>query len=638
MIRMTRLACLRMLKNCSILSPSLERLTVMKKFYIALAVVATALLSSCEKEKDFKELTPIGENGIAFTLQNASTRSMDAVSEVPVQKGISVPVGVDAQGDALFLEETIENLNPAPATKGAPAYTVNVGTLYKTMGVYAGGNFGDATFDVMDYYDRKDASQGMGWRYHHNYNANPWPTNEDEKVDFYLRMPASDMEIDYSTAGSIAFNYTSTASGSAQPDMLFGHTSISKNEHDGFLPNGAPVDMVHAFSGVKFRSGSENGNQTKTIITKVEFTGLKGAGHCVITYSADNTASVVWSNLGAGPEKFTLGFDNPDYSQAAWVDGTVTYDKGDNPQFGDSWYSAAADRNLNNEAGELTFWFIPQEITDDVKLKVTFCVKTPDTSTASGGGFEEYEVDFGELVNKGRETPVKWEAGQLRTYTLNPKLVDVEIYDSMSGYKKSNLHVTNTGNVSELVRILVIGNWYGWATQDDADAGKEPMILVGYKTDGSGGASDNEMIDPWFREDEHWGSFFDTTFKGGKPASGSKWVRGTGSYFYYMDAIGPNSKLSGTDALFQDYTLPANEVPKIYIPNSSSNIRSQAVGVHLVMEVVIQAIAAPSVKEDGTPYPEGEVMPAADIWKAWTDAIGKEIEEKPYTTTTTTTD
>ena len=605
----------------------------MKKIYIALAVVATAMLSSCEKEKDFKDLTPVGENGIAFTLKNAATRSMDVVSEAPVQKGITIPMGVNAQGEPVFLEETIENLNPGSATKGAPAYTVNVGKVYSTMGVYAAGNFGDATFGKMD-----DNMVGGGWRYNHDYSSNPWPSDEDEKVDFYLRMPAFDTDITYSTTEkSVAFDYTSTASGSAQQDMLLGHTAISKNEHKGFLPNGAPVEMVHALTGVKFRSGSENGHQTKTIITKVEFTGLKGSGHCVVTYDANNAASVVWSDLGSGPAAYTLGFTNPTYSTEAWADGTVTYEKGTNPTFGDSWYSAAADRNLNNDAGELTFWFIPQEMTDDVKLKVTFCVKTPDTSSASGGGFETYEIDFGEKVNEGRSTPVKWEAGQLRTYTLNPKLVDVEIFDTMAGYKKSNLHVTNTGNVSELVRILVIGNWYGWASQADADAGKEPMILVGYKTDGSGGASDNEMIDPWFREDEKWGSYFDTSFKGGHPASNSKWVRGTGSYFYYMDAIGPNSKLSGTDALFQDYTLPSDEVPTIYIPNSSSNIRSQAVGVHLVMEVVIQSIAAPSVQADGTPYPEGQVMPAADIWQAWSDAIGKKIEEKPYTSSTTTT-
>lgn len=632
---MTRWALVMMPLRRSISNPNLNRLTVMKKIYIALAVVAAALLSSCEKEKDFKQLTPIGENGIAFTLKNAATRSMDAVYEAPVQKGITIPIGVDANGDAIFLEETIENLNPSPATKGAPAYTVNVGKLYETMGVYAAGDFGDATFTKMD-----EEMVGGGWRYQHNYPGVAWPSDENEKVDFYLRMPAIDSEFDYSTAKSVAFDYTSTASGAAQQDILFGHTYISHKEHNEFLPNGAPVEMVHALTGVKFRTASENGNQTKTIITKAEFTGLKGAGHCVITYGTDNSASVVWSNLGAGPEKFSLEFTNPEYSSDAWADGTIGNEGGtqwNSDLNGTSWTAAAADHNLNNADGELTFWFIPQEITDDVKLKITFCVKTPDTSGAAGGGYVEHDIDFGELLNKDRSTPVTWEAGQLRTYTLNPKLVDVEIFDTMAGYKKSNLHVTNTGNVSELVRILVIGNWYGWASQDDADAGKEPMILVGYKTDGSGGATDNEMVDPWFREDDKWGSYFDNSFKGGHPASGSKWVRGTGSYFYYMDAIGPNSKLSGTDALFQDYTLPASEVPKIYIPNSSSNIRSEAVGVHLVMEVVIQAIAAPSVQADGTPYPEGEVMPAADIWKAWTDAIGKEIKEKPYNTTTTTT-
>ena len=119
---------------------------------------------------------------------------------------------------------------------------------------------------------------------------------------------------------------------------------------------------------MKFRSGSENGHQTKTIITKVEFTGLKGSGHCVVTYDANNAASVVWSDLGSGPAAYTLGFTNPTYSTEAWADGTVTYEKGTNPTFGDSWYSAAADRNLNNDAGELTFWFIPQEMTDDVKI------------------------------------------------------------------------------------------------------------------------------------------------------------------------------------------------------------------------------------------------------------------------------
>ena len=599
----------------------------MKKIYIVLAVLATALFSSCEREPSFNDYT-VGENDVAFVFSDVDTKA--AVNLPAPVRGISVPVGVDAQGEALFLEETIEELNPSPATKGAPAYTVNLGKVYKEIGIYANeGNFGgDASYYVMDEYINKDESLGKGWRYTHSFSSRPWPTSDDAKVNFYLRMPAFDAEFDYSTVGSIAFDYTSTASGSDQQDILFGYTSLSKSEHDGFLPNGAPVEMVHALTGVKFRSAAENGSQTKTIITKVEITGLKGSGHCVVTPSA--TTPVVWTSLGSGPGTYTLEYTNPDYSTEAWKDGTVNYVKGDKPQFGDSWYSAAADHNLNNDAGELTFWFIPQEMTDDVKLKVTFCVKTPDTSGEAGGGYETHEIDLGKIINKDRETPVKWEAGQLRTYTLNPKLVDVEIFDTMSGLSKTNLHVTNTGNVSEIVRMMVIGNWYGWASQDDADAGKEPMILVGYKTNGAGGASDNEMIDPWFREDAVYGQYFDDSFKGGHPAAGSKWVRGTGSYFYYMDAIGPNSKLSGTESLFQSYVLPSDKIPTIYIPNSSSNIRSQAVGVHLVMEVVIQAIAAPT-KEDGSAYSEDETIPASVIWKAWSDAIGKEIKEKPYT-------
>ena len=588
----------------------------MKKIYIALAVAAAAMLSSCVKEKSFNELSPIGENGVAFTLSNAATRSMEAASPAPVQRGISVPMGVDAKGDAIFLEETIENLNPGPATKGAPAYTINLGTLYKTMGVYADGNFGDNAFVLADNEMHNNPDGGQGWRYHHNYNGSPWPSDETKKVDFYLRMPAESPaeDFDYTTQGSIKFHYSSPEGGADQQDILFAHTSISKKEHDGYLPKGAPVMMLHALTGVKFRSDCMNDNETKTIITKVEFTGLKGVGDCVITPAS---SSVVWSELGTGSGSFSMEFTNPEYSTAAGVDGTVNFEKGTDPKFGDSWYSAAADRNLNNEDGELTFWFIPQEITDDVKLKITFCVKTPDTSGAAGGGFVEHEINFGELLNQNRSTPVKWEAGQLRTYTLNPRLVDVEIFDSMVGYKKSGLHVTNTGNVNEFVRMMVIGNWYGW-TPDQDPSKDEPMILVGYT---HADPSNTEMVTPWFREDEHYGSFFDDTFKGGKPvaAEGNQWKFGTGSYFYYPNAIGPDHELAESSALFEYYELPANEVPHIYIPTASSSTRVEAVGVHLKLEVVIQAIAAqkPNSSEEYATWQE-----------AWTAAVGKEIKEK----------
>ena len=595
----------------------------MKKIYIVLAVLATAMLSSCEEELSFNDVT-LGENDIAFSFSGVTTKaSMDTPKAV---KGISVPIGVDSRGDAVFLEETIEQLNPSPATKGAPAYTANLGKIYSTLGVYAdGGSFGDdeVVFFRMDdaLYPRKGSNAGEGWRFKHSYTSSPWPNNGDETVDFYLRMPVesgvTDESLDYSTPGSIAFDYTSFEDGKDQQDILFGFASFSQNDYIDERPNGYPVDMLHALTGVKFRSGSENGHETKTIITKVEFIGLKGAGHCVITPGSN---SVVWSELKAGSNSYILEFDNPDYSKTAWADGTIGNEGGtawNSDLNGTTWTAAAADHNLNNADGELTFWFPAQEITDDVILKVTFCVKTPDTAGPSGGGFEEHEIAFGELLNEGRSTPVKWEAGQLRTYTLNPRLVDVEIFDSMVGYKKSGLHVTNTGNVNEFVRMMVIGNWYGW-TPDQDPSKDEPMILVGYT---HAEPSNTEMVTPWFREDEHYGSFFDDTFKGGKPvaAEGNEWIFGTGSYFYYPNAIGPDHELAESSALFEYYELPANEVPHIYIPTASSSTRVEAVGVHLKMEVVIQAIAAqkPNSNEEYATWQE-----------AWSNATGETIGVK----------
>jgi len=74
--------------------------------------------------------------------------------------------------------------------------------------------------------------------------------------------------------------------------------------------------------------------------------------------------------------------------------------------------------------------------------------------------------------------------------------------------------------------------------------------------------------------------------------------------------------------LFKSYELPADKIPTIYIPVSTSNVRVQAVGVHLKMEVVVQAIG--TTKPDGTEY--------ESCWAAWSAAVGKEIKEKPYTT------
>ena len=598
----------------------------MKKIYFALAVVATAMLVSCEREKDFGGMTPLGENEIGFVTQSVSTRSMEAAPQV--MRGETIPVGTDNMGNAFFLEETIEELNPSPATKGAPAYTVNIGKLYPTMGVYA-EDLGDATFELMDedMYEHKgtpnDPKNENGWRYHHNYAGSPWPEDETTPVDFYLRMPAEMAGVSNLTYADkkIAFDFIPLSTAKDQDDLLFSQTTLSKQDHDGYLPNGAPVLMYHALTGVKFRTNSDNSGSTKTIITKVKFTGLKGSGHCEIDGS-----NIVWTPGTSTSYTYTQTFTNPAYSQDAWVDGTIGNEGGtawDSDLNGTSWTAAAADHNLNNAKGEYTFWFIPQEITEAVKLEVTFCVKTPDTAGATGGGEFTHQIDFGKILAAKN---VEWKAGQLRTYTLDPKDVDVEIFDTMSGKSKTALHVTNTGNVAEYVRMLVIGNWYGWESEDDQSDGKEPDILVGYKYSGPSdpqyiedkaanpNTDVNEMVTPWFREDDDYGQYFDDSFENGQvqPDEGNKWLRGN-TGFYYPDPIGPGTQMNpDSEALFKEYIWPAERAfPTIYIPDPSSNTRKPAVGVHLIMEVAVQAISA--VNENGQPY--------SNCWAAWTAAI-----------------
>jgi hypothetical protein len=588
----------------------------MKKIYIAMAVLATAVLSSCEREKDFNGLTPVGENGIAFVLNGVSTRS--AEMQPAAVKGDVIPLG-ETGGESFFLSETIEELNPTPATKGAPAYTFNVGTLYKTMGVYAAGNFGDATFGRMDegMYDSPVGEGEKGWRYQHNYATYPWPANKDEDVDFYLRMPADISGIsDLNYENNISFSFVSPTTAATQKDILFGHTSISYNDHKGYLPKGAPVMMYHALTGIKFRVGNDNSGTTKTVITRVEISNIYDKGNCVINPA---TGAVSWpaDELGMQLGSCSQDFDNPAYSTGK--DGTVDYGS-DSKYAGTSFISKNTTdkrtedinmQNLNDEDGSLTFWLIPQVLSDDVTMKVYFRVKTPDTPD---GTEISHTIALGTRSNN-----VEWKAGQLRTYTLEPRDVDVEIFDTMSGLSKTNLHVTNTGNVPEYIRMLVIGNWYGWETENDMNTGKEAKILVGYKYAGNESADQidegdtiDTMMDPWYRETPKYGQYFDGSFTNGKPTGENKWLRGN-TGFYYPFVIGPGQTLnSQTEALFKSYIWPEDvPIPTIYIPDPNSNVRKPAVGVHLIMEVAVQAIG--SKKPDGTDY--------ADCWEAWTAAI-----------------
>ena len=208
----------------------------MKKIYIARAVLATVSLASCQQEKSF-EKTRVDDNTVVFGISRIGTRSGDMVVSQA-----TLPGRIQGGNQSFILQETVELLDGTPVaeTRGIPAYTENVGTLYgSSLGVYSdNAKFGDATYEVMS----KD--EDAGWRYHHNYDGNPWP-DEDSEVDFYFRMPANmsgigDGGFTYAkTDGkqTISFSYTTPATASAQQDILFGARSASKADYLGSLSN-----------------------------------------------------------------------------------------------------------------------------------------------------------------------------------------------------------------------------------------------------------------------------------------------------------------------------------------------------------------------------------------------------------------
>ena len=71
----------------------------MKKIYIAMAVLATVALTSCEQEQSFDDFTPLGENDIAFYIPGPNSTRAEVVNE-GTESGQRIEVGTDDNGIA----------------------------------------------------------------------------------------------------------------------------------------------------------------------------------------------------------------------------------------------------------------------------------------------------------------------------------------------------------------------------------------------------------------------------------------------------------------------------------------------------------------------------------------------------------
>lgn len=561
----------------------------MKKSYIALAVLAMAALASCQENEFSNEVNPLEKGEVLIRLANGrQTKSADATAVV---KGATIELGSDEDGNSFVLEETItnlDNLSFAPETKGTPGYTENFADLYKgfNAAVYKGGNVYEAD-GAFEEYDKEQLI------YKRKYPNDIWNGEGNPDLYFFLRTPASYIDanitttLSYSTTnGSISFSYTSPTTADEQQDMLF--TSRPLNTADDFNnlftkeDKGLPVLFHHALTGVKFAIG--NADADNVAITKVEFTGLKTSGSCTITpikednkyednpTSYSSATAVVWT-----PGTATAPISQEYNSVTSYAQQGTGVAK-----FAENYYQGGNSKNLskdNDATAAQTFWLIPQTLTDNVKLTVTY--------TVNGEAQEPWEIDFGTALKKNGSNFINWLPGELRTYTIKVDAVKVHIEDAIveqtgGSNKKQGVTITNTGNTKAFIRATIIGNWC-------AENGE---AVFGF-TDFIDNPGQYVEIPSW-TVDNTGGGVFD-----GLPGQG--WVRGTDGFFYYTTAVEPG-EVTGS-ALFTSYTPPTE--------HPDYQIAGRYVESHFVMEIATQAINAN--KTDGT------TMSWQDAWK---EALG----------------
>ena len=644
----------------------------MKKFYIAMTAIAAVTLVSCQQEKSFDEKS-LGKDEFRIALQGAATtRSQELIEP----KTFSYHAGKDeASGLEFYLEETVEDLNAAwaPATKGTPAYTENVGKLYHNMTVVSK----DGTTETNTNFWAIDGQQqeGAGWRYQGEF---AWAK---DSYDFYMSMPenlTSDGVVSNPIYGktddgklTISFDYkspdTEDASAVGQKDIIFAARTITKQEAATNRANGVPVLFHHALTGVKFRIANndelEKGKEghTQTYITKVTITGLKNSGTCTITpreetngYVDDKTGDYSSGDYSSGDQIFTSGVVAWSYKDGTGTfsqkfteaQNTTKYSSGttsasgsftNNGDYPNTFSNAGNTYNLNDGDASMTFWFIPQALTEKVTLTVEFHVWDGTKNQKTN----ELTLNLGTEVLKktGNDLTLTrdWKAGQIRTFSLKPQHVDVEIEDELEDYVKSDVTIRNTGNVAQYVRVYITGNWVGKRQIAENKYNTDETVLMGYTSgerNDDGTYKSSVEVARWNDKDfrlngtdkvyEDWtspagvtytytpfGEFVDLPPMGTKTAGGTavhNWVRHD-KFYYYTLPIGPGAQVPASDPLFTSYTV--GKSPDFWIADNTG-VRRLADNVHLVMDLMVQAIEAP-IGNDGNP--------TKSYLEAWTEAL-----------------
>lgn len=510
----------------------------MRKIYCPLMALTLMLaLSACQEDQKKVDPDQLPDSAICLTIGGDTA--------VTKAGGQSIDLSEESGIDGFTMTEEITSLDDlyfTPATKGTPIFSENIASVYGKVAVTPYVEAGktwpsntNADKDVVFTPSGKNT-----WAY--DYAGNDFPSNG---LLMFVKAPTDDASAEnivynYSN-GSIAFDYTSPTSSTtgqdavAQKDILFSSRHISKARGDENT-----ILLYHALTGVKFKIGAKTDKHLEIVsIDKVTFTNLKNEGHCVITpdytdypgsgtnpgfdevnggtVTGKSSTAAVWSDLtgkASFSQAFAAGDQKVDFSETSDYPASIT---GPNKK-------AATDNVMDSKATK-TFMFIPQELVGaDVDVIIEYQYKDGNMGPYKGTVTIK---DFGKKM-AGTKTSYKWQAGELRTYTITVgDRVAVDIDDDVNGtsHKKSNVEIMNTGTALAYMRVAVVGNWF----YIPLDGGDDTPV----------------SITPCNNLTSH------------KTAINSKWVEGADGYFYYLYPVPGGSTILPANTLFDEVTFSA---------------------------------------------------------------------------------
>ncbi|MBO6238271.1 MAG: hypothetical protein J6N50_05715, partial [Bacteroidales bacterium] len=273
-------------------------------------------------------------------------------------------------------------------------------------------------------------------------------------------------------------------------------------------------------------------------------------------------------------------------------------------------FETATDHNLNDDNASLTFWLIPQEVgltTEAENLRDSLII----VYDINGSVGKEARIALHHTT---------WKAGELRTYSLKIKDVGVEIQDELNEGEKTNVSVTNTGNMDEFVRVQIVANWVD--ENNIPVVGYQKNSVWNEQTQFYEAPADDPFVEPWklilYNDSDHSFSIAGTVFTAGSknadnagatglygrngafddlPGANWDWWTMNDGYIYYTQPIGAGKTGSeATTPLFTKFKMAPIERTAYELENPMTGKRKQ-VKIHLEMDIMIQAI---EVKEGQT--------------------------------------